>query len=656
QCIEYVLKLFENLSEPEQKYLTVKENLELKRQEILDSLPTAPEPVYIINYCIANGLSFSDIDFVNNIVEYRNSDGVIELASAHSQKATDEGYIFKGWLMNGQPVKTLENLSGDVTLFADFELTPTVNIIFKNYEDSSELLTLENLPRTGSYDFDAEKIKERIYAETQLLPVAYFSDKTRIYSADLSIGKIVTVNVLIAAAREVHLSDSGNVSVGWTYEFEISGEKLLTSALTEVGTVFVVPIGATVILTAMHANISDILVDGVSKGEKLNNSLVRAEFQLSDGEYPASVTLKTVLSEMTTLSFVGYNQHSVVYPLNWDGRIAEVDLERIYFIFDEGNEHYQVSYIIDGKTYYFEDLEKYEFKGDTQIKVNRVRNSFSFTVVYLNGTEKIEGITGKQTLRSAFEKLDPEALEIVNTIISESRLYSDKIAGATIATEELFATVLRKDIVFYSDWERPAVKPQEPEFGDVDYSAYGFVKEWSSLFTDDGNILSSDFVLTQDGLYTYKTFVNGNLSADISGVYRIENGQIVLKTFNLNYEYQLVDLDDLFVDIEFADDGLIRASFIELQGTSLTVFEHTLFSGNVRPANYTNREFLGLYELDVIKIELKANGTAAINYQSESYELYYRVNEDGRLYVFNNGVFGTGELVGLFGGNENENR
>ncbi|MDR2046962.1 MAG: hypothetical protein LBP79_03555 [Clostridiales bacterium] len=59
-----------------------------------------------------------------------------------------------------------------------------------------------------------------------------------------------------------------------------------------VGTVFVAPIGAIVTMISMHANITDILVDGVSEGNWVNNFIVQAVFVLQSGKHAASLLLR----------------------------------------------------------------------------------------------------------------------------------------------------------------------------------------------------------------------------------------------------------------------------------------------------------------------------------------------------------------------------
>lgn len=651
--IEYALELLDKLSEPTAEQIAVKENLESKRQEILEGLPFMPEQEYKIKYEIADNLIFADIDFGNNPENYKNSSGGIDLTPASSDEATKLGYVFKGWLLDGQQISKIENLSSDVVVYAEFELTPTTNIVFLDYSSQDELLILNDVKRSDSFNFEEKNINNSIYSQSKVLPVAYYSDKKeRILSADLSFGKTVSIYVIAAASRELHLADESSVTVDWTYQFEDETDTAQAVMPPQTGTLFVVPIGAEVTMTAMHVNINDILVDGVSYGEKLNNTVVQAKFIVTDGEYSASVTFKKVISDMVTLAFVGYNQHTIVYPSGWDGYIGDVDLDNLYFIYDEESKLYLTSYTIDGEVYYFDDLSNYQFGCDTQIWVNRVRNSFSFTIHYSNGTEKIDGITGKQTIRAAFSKLEPVALEVVNAIFSESRLYSDRNLTELISVEDLLAATLYGDIVIYSDWEKPLpLPPAPPTFEEVDYTGLDFVNTWVSLFFNEGNVLASEIVMTADGLYTYKTFVNGKLSANIDGVYRIENKELVLKTFNLEYDYQLVEITDLIINIDFVNDGLLWADFIQLQDTEVVIFDHTLTCGEVRPANYNSKDFIGSYKINDIEIELRANGTAVIYYQEVLYDLYYRVNDSGQLFILSNSIFGTGKLV-VSGGNE----
>ncbi|MDE5616778.1 MAG: hypothetical protein K2I78_03220, partial [Clostridia bacterium] len=362
--IDYALSLLNKISQPTTEQLAIKQTLEAKREEIVESLPPVEERVYNVVYKIGGGLNFEDVNLEINPSKYKNSDGAISLQPAVSQLAVEQGYVFNGWLLNGQVVDKLENITSDIIVFADFKLTATVKVIFVDYFDNSVLTEQVGIVRTEKYDLQSAGLNSLIYSANGKTPVAYYDvDRSRIYTADLSKGKEITVYVVTAQARELHIDGSKGASVGWMYEFEAQGKTEQTSAMPDMGSVFIIPIGATVKIVSMHANIDDILVDGVSKGENLNNTVVQAEFAMTAGEYAVSVTFKTKLSEMSTLSFLGYNQHSIVYPAGWNGVIASVDLKTVKFIYDEDNENYITEYTIDGKKYYFEDLAEYVFDG-----------------------------------------------------------------------------------------------------------------------------------------------------------------------------------------------------------------------------------------------------------------------------------------------------
>ncbi|MDE5549574.1 MAG: bacterial Ig-like domain-containing protein [Clostridia bacterium] len=532
--IDYAIWLLGNLSQPTTEQLTIKQELESKREEIIESLPPEVERVFDVTYIVGGGLNFEDVNLGDNPEKYANSDGVIELSPAVSQIAVEQGYVFKGWLLDGQVVDKLENLTSDVTLYADFKLTATLVVDFVDYYDSNLLLELKDVDRTDNYDLQSIGVDTMIYSQSGKMPVAYFTtDRERVSSVDLSKGKTVVVYVVTAESRELHMDGNKGASVSWTFDFEVEGASEQTSKMLEVGNVFVIPIGATVKIVSMNVNISDIVVDGVEMGTNLNNTVVQAEFEMTQGEYAVSVTFKTKLSDMTTLSFLGYNQYSIVYPSGWDGFIASVDMDNLKFVYDEDNVYYVTEYMINGNTYYFDELAEYSFDGNTQIYVNRVRNSFSLVINYVGGQERIDGLIGKQSVQDALSELPADALITLNNILDDNRLYIDDQRSESLSQEALLATIMRRNIIVYSDWEAPALP--EPDFGDVDYSDSDFVKTWSALFAKDSDVLDCELTLTADGIYEYKTFVNGVLSADISGIYRIENGNVAIKTMRLYY-------------------------------------------------------------------------------------------------------------------------
>ena len=652
-AIDYALGLLNSAAELTSEQQAKKEELEAKKLEILDGLEPEPEAEYSVAYAIAGGLIFGDVAYGLNPTTYKASDGTVPLNAAASAIAAEQGYIFVGWKLNGVSVTALENVAQDAVVYAVFELTATVSVKFIDYDDeTTELAALAGIVRTAAYKLEINSLVQVIYFAHGVLPIAYYSAYlARITEADLSIGATVTVYVKTALPRELHLANADSVTLSWVFGYSDKDGERQAARAPSVGMVFVVPVGATVTMISMHANITDIAVDGVSKAGSVNNSIVQAVFVLPSGEYAAAVTFVTALTGVTTISIIGNNQTEYVYPADWNGVLAAVDLETLAFVFDETNTNYLNVYTIDGTEYYFDDLAAYVFGGDTAVWVTRIKNRFTFTVVYENGTESFDSLVGRQSLQAALSGYGEEATELLNGIFSDDSLFTDADFRNPISAAEVLAMILRRDLTVYGDWFKPVpATPGEPAFDPVDYAAYGFVGEWSALLGDGGNILMSGLILAADGTYCYRTYVNGIKSVEISGVYRVEGGVAVIKTLVYQYEYALLSAENLTVNILFAEDGLISAAFIQLSGSSVSVFGHTMTAGNIRPVNYYGCDFVGTREYEGATIELLANGTAAVTYQEATEAVYYRVADDNILYVFSNGAFGTRAITDLLGG------
>lgn len=246
--------------------------------------------------------------------------------------------------------------------------------------------------------------------------------------------------------------------------------------------------------------------------------------------------------------------------------------------------------------------------------MTRIPNRFSFTIECANGAEKFDNLVGKQSLQAALSVLSEEATEILNAILESDSLYNDPALQNTLTVTELLELVLRGNITVYSDWEKPATQePEQPTFEPADYAGLDFVGTWTGLFNKGGEILSHELILSPDGTYSYRTSVNGVQSVEISGVYRIENGAVALKTFVYRYEYSLLSADDLKIEIAFAADGLLAATFIKLSENGVTSFNHMMTRGNVRPASYYGRDFVDIHKNGNITVELLVNGTANIS-------------------------------------------
>ena len=647
-ALNYVLSVLDEteLSESQRE---LKEELTVKRDELTAELPTEPEKEYSITYAVKDELDFADIDYGGNPTSVKEGQS-FDLNAASSNIAVKQGYEFTGWEVDGKTVTNISNIESDKTIYAIFTLTPTVELVFKDKTTNAELWTVNPL-RTENYNFDINNISSVILTKNGVLPVAYYlPDNERINSVDLNSGSSVTVLVLTMQIRELHLPDENLFTVGWRFEFTVDNANEETVAIAKTGSVFYIPIGAVVTVTATNANTDSIILDGENIGTKVNSSIVNAVFTMSAGEYPASITYTTKLTDMTTLSFVGQNVQSVVYPSGWNGIMSEIDLKNIAFAFDENSNIYLNVYNIDGSELYFEDLASYVFNEDTVINVIKKYNNFSLTVKYTNGKEVIDGITGKQTLSAALSAYSDEALALLNEILGTSNLFIDEACTVPLSRNELLSRIVRRDIIVYSDWKYIPKEPDIPTFEPVDYGEYSFVGTWSSLFSVDGEILSCELVLTADGNYSYKTYINGQISADACGVYRLDNNVFEIKTFVSTYKYDIFSENDLSVNISFCADGLLITNFVKLVETEKTTFEQVLFCGKVRPVNYSAQAIVGSYDINGINIVLSENGTATISIGDVIIEAYYRIENGNRIYLLENGSIGTGDITDFLEG------
>jgi hypothetical protein len=643
-AIDYVLDSLNNARQLTAEQAELKSALGLKQQEIIENGPPYVEPEYKISYTVYEH-NFADINFGSNAAKYKNTDGAINLYNASSAIAANAGYEFIGWKLNGKLITRIENLADDITLYAVFEKTSNVNVTFKDYDNDAVLLELIGVMRTDELEMN-DGLVSQIYNRSNKFGIVFYdASKTRINSANLTNGSTVTIYVKTVVSRELHLADAVSAAVAWKYKFTDNNGEQEISKSPNVGTAFVVPIGAEVTVTALHANISDIFVDGASKGSNLNSLTVEAVFVLEPGNFAASVTFATILNKVTTISFAGYNQKEVIYMDGWDGKLAQVDLDSIAFIYDETNTNYVVRYVIGGVVYLFADLSNYIFHGDTIVIAERVRNDFSFDIVYLNGHEKISNLTGKQSLQAVLDTVEDK--EFLMKLMNEETLYKDSNFTIEIDKATLLQGILYDNIKVYCNYEKPIAVP---DFGVVDYAAESFVGDWSAKLNNNGNILSVNLILAEDGTFVYKAYKNGDLITHLDGLYRIENNEFKIKTFTLYYEDDCLTADELRINIEFSFDGILRVAFIELKGTAISYFDVMLTKGAVRFVNYGGRDFVGLHAVEGINIDLRANGTAIMTADDIAGMAYYRLTADNRIWIFGNGPFGTLDLTDLMGG------
>jgi hypothetical protein len=673
-AVQYLLDLYDELT-PEQKELLQNaeqyEALREKIDEIIEAqaeLPPLPESIYVVQYSLYGNLNFADIDFGGNIAEYKNSMEAISLNSVVSIIAEEQGYEFKYWIDGyGNTITEVQNLASDMTYYAVFGLTDTVRIVYKDYNNQVAVLFSEEVARLSNNDYN---YKLNLTLEN-LMIIAYYDNDGRTDYISLESRAEIVVFVVAVEYREITVESAADLIVSWEYSHTNDGGETITAASGALVTdSLIVPIGASLSVSANGLQVNEIFVNGASVAKRNGNFIANCVIIIESSEEPLAITVTRVFNELTTISLYGLNNKSYVFPSGWNGKFTANELYDISVIFGEDDENYLNIYNIGNDELLFRDLEDYTFTADTAVIVTHRLNKFVITIRYNGGSVAVGGLIGKQSLQNALFGKTGENIETFNYLLANENIFSDVELQNTITADEVLETYIIDNIELFSSFSGFPKPTIEELYGEAQYENQSFIGSWSAIFSKDNMIYNIELILNGDGTYSYAAKINGVIVAEIDGVYRYENGEISIKILILSGEYPtLIGAEEFVVNIDYAVDGLLTVPFFKVIGTKIIKFTATLTKGNVRPVNYTGKNFIETYKTSktdgnitrTLEITLNENGTINIFAQIIENECvvfetlengYYRV-VDGNVFLFSNGVLGTrniSDLLGLNGG------
>ncbi len=679
QSAKYLIELYNNLSLGQKEQLENKQDYEdlivllANYEEELSHLPPPPEPTYNVYYAIFNGYNFTDINYNSNSTTYQNSLGAISLLNPTSTIAIQEGYEFKYWTDGfGNTITQIENLESDMTYYAVFELTENVLLKFYDYENKTTLLLEKTITRKINdnyiYNFKSNNIADEILSETNFLAVAFLIGdiSTLIRSENISTqsGAELFVYVKTTNYQIVNIEPASDINISWQFEFEDDNEEAVNILSGSFNlTIVNVPISAILSITSAGLSIDKILANGEIVGARSGFIPASASFEIVSDEDPLDISFERLPVSTTTITFNGITTKSYQYGSGWDGKLSTNDLYDISVVFGEDSTQYLNTYLIDTSELLFTELSDYTFTVDTAVIVERKLNNFTITINFIEDSV-IVLLTGKQTLQDALNGKTGENINILNHILENEQIFTDSGMLTSITAQDILETFVTNDLIYYSNFEGFPPPTINDLYGEADYTGQNFIGVWTALFNKNNEIYSISLTLTTDGTFSYTSQINSLVSAQISGIYRLENYVIIIKEITLQGDYPtLVSISDFNFNPALIEDDLCSVAFLNIQGTQVTKFNTALTKGSVKPINYIGQEFVKTYTQTVINenisqiltITLNANGTAIIHGIIKENEVtifdvtnsgFYRYI-DGNILLNCNGILDTNDITNL---------
>jgi hypothetical protein len=525
EMVQYILDRYNNLAPEQKEQLGNNEVYELLTEKVAEleqeqaALPPPPEPTYNITYALFNGLNFADIDYGDNITTYKNSDGTVSLDNPISITAAKQGYEFSHWTDGfGNTITIIQNIASDMAYYAVLELTETMQVIYKDYNDKetelySEIITREN---NGGYVYNLNA------TVSGKMVIAYYYNNVKTTAISTQSGNAVTIYVVAAACRNIMVETAADLILSWQYTYTDDNEETVAVSSGALATQdLLVPVGANLTVTATGLQVNQILIDSEVAAARSGSVPANATAMIIVGEDVIAITVTRTLAATTTISFNGLNTKSYIYQSGWNGKLPDYDLYDISVVFAEDDNNYLNTYVINGTEYLFEQIGNYTFTADTAVIVNRKPNKFSITVNYGGVSIAIGSLIGKQTLQNALIGKSGENINTFSYILANENLFTDSELQNEITANDLLNIFLIENIVLYSNFEGFPPPTVDDLYGTVNYTNENIIGEWTALFNGANNMYEITIRFTIGGNYNYMSKINGNITAEFSGVYRL---------------------------------------------------------------------------------------------------------------------------------------
>lgn len=634
-AIIYVQNLIAKLSEEQRNQIdTAKvDKLCQKIEQLKKEQEIALNTEYNINYQLKD--LEAEIDF-NNLTTYKNADGIIELNQPISNKLYNLGYDFSHWEDDaGNIVSSVQNISGDMTFYAVYEMSSKINIrFFNNNNEEIGVIAVNRFNGTDFYyNLKNNEINNFIFEKTGEV-VKYFSiNGIEVSGIETKLNREVAIKVLTQSPQDIvedNIETPQNNSVMFVMgdnvtEFVLNDGYLTEDALSDIYVIF----------NEQNNNyINYYVISGIVKiYDDLSNINFGAEKSnivvVTKNENVFNVTLTYTGGQKTFYNLVG--RQKIIDALK---QYANNDVATLYFVNELSKKF---------------DFEQILYKN---VEFNLPeRTNFEISLHIDDEIYTLNVPDSSQNYKLTDNLPNPKKLGYIFTG------WANEINGQIVSNEFLNIILQNnnEDLDLYAVWEvDPNYKKPETQ---VNYSQ-NFVGDWNATLEHNGVILKVELKLESDGIYSYKIYNNDIETVNVFGDYRFENNQIVIYFVETYGDYEYIQKDELSFDVSFVDSNLLIATcfYVSKTATSASIecFDVVLNKGNVKPENYYGNAILGTYKIEIFNIltntfesfilELANNGGAVITCNGVTQNAYYRILND-KVMLLSNGFIGIQDIT-----------
>jgi hypothetical protein len=321
----------------------------------------------------------------------------------------------------------------------------------------------------------------------------------------------------------------------------------------EVNGLYKIPADAVVTVMATNPAVKDFIFDGEYRN--LASPARHIDFRLDNGD-ELIIGIEMLAGERTVIHFAGDDKElTFTYSATFSGTLSAQNLQQTGFVFADTAE-YCYQFTIDGIDYTFAEIALVVFDKSVDIAVTKkarsAANFIALVLCYYEGMA-IDVIVDKTIV----ELHDlPDITRAGYAFLGWSEIDN----GAVFTDNDEFQTFIASadgHTNIYAVWNEEV----------VDYGGNTVIGTWRATLSNGENTLICTMVFNADGTYEYETKINGELSADLYGIYRVDEDGVITILSAVGGD-GLIDPSDLVFVI--SENALI-GNLIFIHGDAVTI-------------------------------------------------------------------------------------
>lgn len=439
-------------------------------------------------------------------------------------------------------------------------------------------------------EFDYFGLQEVFNYEYDKSPLRSGDSEIAIRFASGSDIKFQNISIIVKGPYEqigrLHILSPSDISIGWAYSYETGGNRRIDyTAYKEnrlvydkINGIYEIPVGAIITASLRNPALVNIILDGEEQSVDYQEKTVTWKLRSTDEITIGSVEMAGIHS---VIRFTGDDkEQSFLYDGQWNGRLTADNLLQLSSVYAD-TDNYYYSYLINGRSLFFWDLENSTFVKNSVITVAKnVREEEAQEVFLHIGEEILYGIRLSKVEASVWDipvftragyLFEGWALSQNGTSLSDMEIQN--LLNESSERLDLYI-IWHQEVV---DFDDRYIQNGEIHVGKKDEADVQLIGLWELQAHIEAESFSCEVQFYANGSFTYQVKYNGVLNCLYSGLYRISGNRIVVISSETEMNIPLLNGIDFGFEIRgqaiVANLIVISGELIEI--TSTSEFEKT---------------------------------------------------------------------------------